>query len=139
MKYIVHSACYNCDVAYKPSDATVYLSQTHLVGRSSSTPVLGQLKHGPVALAAGGTVKAVGPIIMDPLVVAEVPGQSEGLPAQVAHIALLTMDSHVVAKGHVVGVGFAAKVTPEFWRQEQWRLEVKMDYDTSGTDPLHLE
>lgn len=50
------------------------LSQTHLIGRSSGTPVLGQLKHGPVAFAAGGAVKAVGPIVMDPLVVAEVPG-----------------------------------------------------------------
>lgn len=93
-------------------------SQTHLIGHSSGAPVLGQLKHGPVALAAGGAVEAVGPIIMDPLVVAEIPGQAERLPAQVTHVALLTMDSHVVAQRHVVGVGFAAKVTPELWRQK---------------------
>lgn len=78
--------------------------------------MLGQLQHGPVALAAGGTVKAVGPVIMDPLVVTEVPGQAEGLPAQVAHVALLTVDSHMVAQGHVVSVGLAAKVAPELWR-----------------------
>lgn len=80
--------------------------------------MLGQLKHGPVALAAGRAVKAVGPIVMDPLVVAEVPGQAEGLPAQVTHVALLTVDSHMVAQRHVVGVGFAAEVTPEFWGQK---------------------
>ena len=74
--------------------------------------MLGQLQHGPVALAAGGTVEAVGPVVVDPLVVAEVPGQTEGLPAQVAHVALLTVDSHVVAQGHVVGVGLAAEVAP---------------------------
>lgn len=45
-----------------------------LVGCSSTAPVLGQFQHGPVALAAGGTVKAVGPIIVDPLVVPQVPG-----------------------------------------------------------------
>lgn len=78
--------------------------------------MLSQLQHGPVALAAGGTVKAVWSVIMDPLVVAEVPGQAEGFPAQVTHVALLTVDSHMVTQGHVVGVGLAAKVTPEFWR-----------------------
>lgn len=83
--------------------------------------MLSQLQHGPVALAAGGTVEAVGPVIVDPLVVAEVPGQAEGLPAQVAHVALLTVDSHVVAQRHVVGVGLTAKVAPDvkikFWRR----------------------
>lgn len=47
--------------------------------------------------------------------VTEVPGQAKGLPTQVAHVALLTVDSHVVAQGHVVGVGLTAKVAPEFW------------------------
>lgn len=75
--------------------------------------MLSQLQHGPVALAAGGTVEAVWSIVVDPLVVAEVPGQAEGLAAQVAHVALLTVDSHVVTQGHVVGVGLAAEVTPE--------------------------
>lgn len=46
--------------------------------------------------------------------VAQVPGQAEGLSAQVAHVSLLTVDSHVVAQGHVVGVRFAAEVAPEF-------------------------
>lgn len=78
--------------------------------------MLGKLQHGPVALAARGTIKAIGPVIVDPLVVTEVPSQAEGLPTQVTHVALLTMDSHMVAQGHVVGVGLAAKVAPEFWR-----------------------
>lgn len=78
--------------------------------------MLGQLQHGPVALATGRTVEAVGPVVVDPLVVSEVPGKAEGLAAQVAHVTLLTMDSHVVAKGHVVGVGLAAEVTPGFWQ-----------------------
>lgn len=91
-------------------------TQTHLVGCSGGAAVLGQFQHGPVALAAGGTVKAVRPIVVDPLVVTEVAGQTEGLPAQVAHVALLTVDSHMVAQGHVVGVGLAAKVAPEFWQ-----------------------
>lgn len=84
--------------------------------------MLGQLQHGPVALAAGRTVEAVGPVVVDPLVVPEVPGEAEGLPAQVAHVTLLTVDSHVVAKGHVVGVGLAAEVTPGFWqeRRNEW-------------------
>lgn len=69
-----------------------------LVGCSSGAAVLSQLQHRPVALATGGTVKAVGPVVMDPLVVAEVPGQAEGLPTQVAHVALLTMDPHVVTQ-----------------------------------------
>lgn len=81
--------------------------------------MLGQLQHGPIALAAGRTVKAVGPVVVDPLVVPEVPGEAEGLPAQVAHVTLLTVDSHVVAKGHVVGVGLAAEVTPGFGRKEE--------------------
>lgn len=76
--------------------------------------MLGQLQHGPVALAAGGAVEAVGPVVVDPLVVTEIPGEAESLPAQVAHVALLTVDSHVVAQGHVVGVGLAAEVTPGF-------------------------
>lgn len=80
--------------------------------------MLGQLQHGPVALAARGAVEAVGPVVVDPLVVAEVPGQAERLPAQVAHVALLPVDSHVVAQGHVVSVGFAAKVTPMFFGGE---------------------
>lgn len=46
--------------------------------------------------------------------VAQVPSQTEGLPTEVAHVALLPVDPHVVAQGHVVGVGFAAEVTPEF-------------------------
>lgn len=74
--------------------------------------MLGQLQHGPVALAARGAVEAVGPVVVDPLVVAEVPGQAEGLAAQVAHVPLLPVDPHVVAQGHVVGVGLAAKVAP---------------------------
>ena len=97
---------------------------THLVGHGSTAAVLGQLQHGPVALAAGGTVEAVGPIVVDPLVVAEVPGQAERLPAQVAHVTLLAVDSHVVAQGHVVGVGLAAKVAPEV-KKAAWGLEVK--------------
>lgn len=76
--------------------------------------MLGQLQHGPVALATGRTVEAVGPVIVDPLVVSEVPGEAESLAAQVAHVTLLAVDSHVVAEGHVVGVGLAAKVTPRF-------------------------
>lgn len=80
--------------------------------------MLGQLQHGPVALAAGRTVEAVGPVVVDPLVVSEVPCEAEGLAAQVAHVTLLTVDSHVVAKGHVVGVGLAAEVTPGFSRRE---------------------
>lgn len=92
------------------------LTQTHLVGRSSGATVLSQLQHGPVALAAGGTVEAVWSVIVDPLVVAEVPSQAKGLPTQVAHVALLTVDSHMVTQGHIVGVGLAAEVTPEFWR-----------------------
>lgn len=79
--------------------------------------MLGQLQHGPEALAAGGAVEAVGPVVVDPLVVAEVPRQAEGLPTQVTHVALLTVDPHVIAQGHVVGVGLAAKVAPMFWRQ----------------------
>jgi len=75
--------------------------------------VLCQLQHGSVALTAGGTVEAVGPIIVDPLMVSKVPCQAEGLPAQVTHVALLTMNSHMVAQGHVVGVGLAAEVAPE--------------------------
>lgn len=51
-----------------------HLTLTHLVGCSCSAAVLCKLQHGPVALTAGGTVEAVGPIIVDPLVVAEVPG-----------------------------------------------------------------
>ncbi len=50
-----------------------YPTQTYLVGCSSSAAVLGQLQHGPVALAAGGTIKAVRPVIVDSLVVAQVP------------------------------------------------------------------
>lgn len=75
--------------------------------------MLCQLQHGPVALTAGGTVETVGPIIVDPLVITEISSKAEGLPTQVAHVALLTVNSHVVAQGHVVGVGLAAKVTPE--------------------------
>lgn len=89
------------------------LTQTYLVGCSSGAAVLSQLQHGPIALAAGGTVEAVRPVVVDPLVVAEVPGQAEGFAAQVTHVALLPVDSHVVAQGHVVGVGLAAKVAPE--------------------------
>lgn len=81
--------------------------------------MLGQLQHGPVALAAGGTIEAVGPVVMDPLVVAEVPGEAEGLPTQVAHVTLLTVDSHMVSQGHVVGVGLATKVAPTFWKRKQ--------------------
>lgn len=71
---------------------------SRLVGCSSGAAVLSQLQHRPVALAAGGTIETVGPIVMDPLVVAEVPGQAEGLPTQVTHVALLTVDPHVVAQ-----------------------------------------
>lgn len=83
--------------------------------------MLRQLQHGPVALAAGRTVEAVGPVVVDPLVVSEVPGKAKGLPTQVAHVTLLTVDSHVVAKGHVVGVGLAAEVTPGFGRKKRKR------------------
>lgn len=87
--------------------------------------MLGQLQHGPVALAAGGTVKAVGPIIMDPLMVAEVSGQAEGLPTKVTHVALLTVNSHMVTQRHVVGIGLATKVASEFWKDKCCgRLEV---------------
>lgn len=80
--------------------------------------MLCQLQHGPVAFATGRTVEAVWPVVVDPLVVSEVPGKTEGLAAKVAHVTLLTMDPHVVAKGHVVGVGLAAEVTPGFGRKE---------------------
>lgn len=89
---------------------------TYLVGRSSGAAVLSQLQHRPVAFAAGGAVEAIGSVVVDPLVVAEVPGQAKGLPAQVAHVALLTVDPHVVAQRHVVGVRLAAKVAPEIYR-----------------------
>lgn len=95
------------------------LSWTHLAGRGGGAAVLGQLQHGPVALATGRTVEAVGPVVVDPLVVSEVPGKAEGLAAQVAHVTLLTVDSHVVAKGHVVGVGLAAEVTPGFGSERE--------------------
>lgn len=49
--------------------------------------------------------------------VSKVPCEAEGLPAQVTHVALLTVDSHVVAEGHVVGVGLAAEVAPESGKQ----------------------
>lgn len=96
-----------------PTTTAAAAATTGLVGHGGSAAVLGQLQHGPVALAAGGTVEAVGPVVVDPLVVAEVPGQTEGFPTQVAHVALLTVDSHVVAQRHVVGVGLAAEVAPE--------------------------
>lgn len=46
----------------------------HLVRCSSCAAVLGQFQHGPIALATGRAIEAVGSIIMDPLVIAEVPG-----------------------------------------------------------------
>lgn len=95
--------------------------------------MLCQLQHGPVALTAGGTVEAVRPVVVYPLMVTEVPRQAEGFSAQVAHVALLTVDSHVVAQGHVVGVRFAAEVASE--TREGWRLETN-DGDTFTTPKL---
>lgn len=100
-------------------------TRTYLIGCSGAAAVLRQLQHGPVALTAGGTVEAVWPIVVYPLMVTEVPSQTEGFPTQVAHVALLTVDSHVVAQGHVVGVRFAAEVTSEFG--DGSRLEVSRD------------
>lgn len=42
---------------------------SYLVGGGGRAAVLSQLQHGSVALAAGGTVEAVGPVIVDPLMV----------------------------------------------------------------------
>lgn len=95
------------------------MSTTHLAGCRGRAAVLSQFQHGPETLAAGGTVEAVGPVVVDPLVVAEVPGQAEGLPTKVAHVALLPMDSHVVTQGHVVGVGLVAKVASELGKDER--------------------
>ena len=64
-------------VAKQKGPKTLLLSPHHLtdlIGCSSGAAMLGQFKHGPVALAAGRTVEAVGPVIMNPLVVAEVSG-----------------------------------------------------------------
>lgn len=106
-------------------------TRTHLIGRSGAAAVLCQLQHGPVALTAGGTVEAVRPVVMYPLMVSEVPSQAEGFPTQVAHVALLTVDPHVVAQGHVVGVRFAAEVTSEFG--DESRLEVRVRTNDSDT------
>lgn len=84
---------------------------THLARCSSSAAVLGQFQHGPVALATGGAVEAVRTIVMDPLMVAEISSQAEGLSTQVAHVTFLTVDSHMVAQGHVVGVRLVTEVT----------------------------
>lgn len=67
--------------------------------------------------------------------VSKVPCEAEGLPAQVTHVALLTVDSHVVAEGHVVGVGLAAEVTPELGRTG--RKEV-VNRDRSLSEPCVL-
>lgn len=60
--------------------------------------MLSQLEHGPVALAAGRTVEAIRPVVVDPLMVTEVPGQAKCLTTKVTHVAFLTVDSHVVAQ-----------------------------------------
>lgn len=51
---------------------------------------------------------------MDLLVVTEEPGQPESFPTRVADVLLsLSVDAHVVAKRHVIGVGFITEVTSE--------------------------
>lgn len=58
------------------------------------------------ALPAGGASEPGVSFLMDPLVVAQEPSQSEGFPAGGADVPLLLrVDAHVVAQRHVVGVG----------------------------------
>lgn len=61
-------------IFHKPQNAALNtaLLNTHLARCGSGAAVLGQFQHGPVALAAGGAVEAVRPIVVDPLMVAEV-------------------------------------------------------------------
>lgn len=66
------------------------------------------------ALPAAGAAEAGVALLVDPLVVAEEASQTEGLAAGVADVALLLgVDAHVVAQGHVVGVGLVTEGAAE--------------------------
>lgn len=67
--------------------------------------------------------------------ISKVPCEAEGLPTQVTHVALLTVDSHVVAEGHVVGVGLAAEVAPELGRTDR---KEEVNRDKSLSEPCVL-
>lgn len=46
--------------------------------------------------------------------VSEEPGKPEGFPTRVADVLLtLCVDAHMVAQGHIVGVGLVAEIATE--------------------------
>lgn len=65
-------------------------------------------------LPAAGAGERRGALLMHLLVVTQEPCQPESFPTRVADVFLaLRVDAHMVAQGHIIGVGLVAEVAAE--------------------------
>lgn len=78
------------------------------------TAVPGQTGPPLETLPAAGAAERGGALLVHLLVVTQEPRQAESFPTRVADVLLaLRVNAHVVAQGHVVGVGLVAEVAAE--------------------------